>query len=85
MFITDLPEIIGMISYEDKHGNINETEITFNIKNGMIDEDQPVACMNPFKYDKEFNYKKIKLYVKDTVNNKFTYLSKDVNNWITVL
>ena len=51
----------------------------------MIDEDQPVACMNPFKYDKEFNYKKIKLYVKDTVNNKFTYLSKDVNNWITVL
>lgn len=85
MFITDLPEIIGMISYEDKHGNINETEIIFNIKNGMIDEDQPVACMNPFKYDKEFNYKKIKLYVKDTVNNKFTYLSKDVNNWITVL
>ena len=66
-FITAQKQVDAFMSYEDKAGNIIDVPIKLNLKNFMIDENNPIdfTC---FVYNGIINKKQIKLIIKDHYN-----------------
>lgn len=86
-FLTSQKQVQGIVSYEYK-GKVVDTEVTFNLINGMIDENNPVRSKD-FIFRGELTKKRIKLMIRDAFNRKkFDYFTKDKNGeaaYITII
>lgn len=86
-FLTSQKQVQGIVSYEYK-GKVVDTEVTFNLINGMIDENNPVRSKD-FIFRGELTKKRIKLMIRDAFNRKkFDYFAKDKNGepaYITII
>lgn len=80
--ITDEPSINAILSYEVKD-KLKETPIKINITNNAVDEDNPVQ-IKPFIYKNKYQYKKIKLFIRDHYNNDIIAPFQDEDEWIYV-
>ena len=85
--MTSQKQVQGIVSYEYK-GKVVDTEVTFNLINGMIDENNPVRSKD-FIFRGELTKKRIKLMIRDAFNRKkFDYFAKDKNSepaYITII
>lgn len=81
--LTDNKQIEGIISYEDKEGKQKEIKALFNISNNGIDLENPI-CFNPFIYNQNYEYKKIKLYVRDHDKPDIISCFQNDDEWIYV-
>lgn len=79
-FITAKPYADAIISYEDKDGSIQEINAKLNLKNFMIDENDPID-FKCFVYNKPVTSKKIRLVLRDHHNFDNTCTS----DWITIV
>lgn len=80
--ITDSPYINAILSYETKD-KIIEKKIKINIKNNAVDEEDPVQ-MSDFIYKNKYQYKKIKLFVRDHYNQEILEPFQEEDEWIYV-
>lgn len=64
------------MSYENKHGEIIDVPVKLNLKNFMIDENNPID-MECFIYNNEIKKKNIKLIIRDHYDTNL-YCESDV-------
>ena len=86
LIMTSKKQIDATLSYEGKDGKLVEKPIKLNILNNMIDVDNP-AVFKPFVYNKKFEYKKIKLLIRDQYKglNETSFCKDENNPWITII
>ena len=75
-FITALPYVEALMSYENKKEEITEIPVKLNLKNFMIDENNPID-FDCFVYNNKIEQKKIKLVIRDHYD-KNLYCESDV-------
>ena len=76
-FITALPYVDCIITYEDKHGQLIEVPAKLNLKNFQIDEINPIE-FECFVYNNIVNYKTVKLILRDHHNVKNICISDTI-------
>lgn len=76
-FITALPQVDCIITYEDKSGKIIEIPAKLNLKNFQIDEINPID-FECFVYNNTVNFKNIKLVLRDHHNVQNICVSDEI-------
>lgn len=75
-FITASPYVEAFMSYENKQGEIVDVPVKLNLKNFMIDENNPID-MECFIYNNDIKKKNIKLIIRDHYDTNL-YCESDV-------
>lgn len=85
--LSDEPQVDAVLTYQKSDGDIIEKDIKINLNNYSVDSENPVN-MEDFVYNGDFEYRQIKLYVRDHNNPSiidcFQDEDKDKDNWICV-
>lgn len=76
-FITAKPQVDCIISYEDNKGQLKEVPAKLNLKNFMIDENNPIE-FECFVYPRKVNTKTVKLILRDHYNTENKCVSDSI-------